>query len=110
MTWPPDVPSFPIKKPHTIEKLEKLPKEILNAMTFVEMEEKIRDAAVSLAHAYNNLKTSREVSYEECVLYVSGALTETGGDINNELGERMIGESQSAASHACREFFPDELS
>lgn len=106
MSWPPDVPDFPIKKPYEIEKLERLPRNILNAMTKVEIEEKIRDAADSLAKTYFHTKQETG-SMDECALIVSGALEQTGSSINGKLGTLMIGTSKEASQRACKRYYPE---
>lgn len=109
MTRPDDVPDFPFPKPKEIEKIEQLPPEIIHAMTRVEMEEKIREAATSLAQAYFNCSPSEKANYEECLLLVSAALTETGGAVPGQLGSLLVGTSQKAASEAARELFPNSI-
>lgn len=102
MSWPPDVPDLPMEKPKELEILEELDDHVLNAMTDVEVEERIRDAAVALATAFHN-----EIGgdYETCVIVVSGALKETGGAIGGPFGEAMIGLSHTETEYACRLVF-----
>ncbi len=106
MPWHPDVPDFPLDKPPEIEKLEKLPLSSLNAMTIVEAEERIRDAAEGLAKSYTKRSGSKG-TYDECVLVVTGALQETGSAINGKMGSLMVGISEHSAKDACRKFYPE---
>ncbi len=106
MTFPEDIPDFPFPKPHELEKLEQLPPEVIHAMTPVEVDEKVREAAASLAKSY--MLHAPEPNYEECFLLVSGALTETGGAIPGQLGALLVGTSRQAAEEACGSYFPDE--
>jgi hypothetical protein len=109
MPWHPDIPDFPIDKPHALEKLEKLSPDVINAMTKLEISEHIRDAAQSLAKTYHDKCTQREDwGYDECVLLVSGALSQTGGSITGKMGPVMVGKSTEAAHKACRQYFPEE--
>lgn len=106
MACPDDIPDFPFPKPRELEKLERLPPEVIHAMTRVEMEEKIRDAAVSLAKVY--MLNTPSADFDECLLLVSGALSETGGSIPGQLGALMVGTSLQTAEDACRDYFPDD--
>lgn len=109
MSWHPDIPDFPAEKPHQLEKLERLPSDIINAMTHLEVEEHIRDAALSLANVYHKkCKKRRDFGYDECVLLVSEALSQTGASIEGKLGPLMVGESNGVAHMACRQYFPEE--
>lgn len=108
MPWRPDIPDFPGKKPHMLEKLEKLPPEIIHAMTGLEVNEHVRDAANSLASSYHsNCVKNKDYGYNECVLFVSGALSQIGSAVEGQLGIAMVGTSQNSASEACRQCFPD---
>lgn len=109
MNWRPDIPDFPGEKPYLLEKLENLPPEMINAMTGLEVSEHVRDAANSLARGYHHdCKKNRDYGYQECVLLVSGALSQTGSSLSGQLGASMVGKSQTAASEACRVYFPEE--
>jgi hypothetical protein len=108
MPWPPDVPDFLFKKPLELEKLEKLPPEIIHAMTRVEIDEKIRDAADSLSKSYSSCPSSELKNYDKCVAVVSGALSETGSSLPGQLGSLMVGTGYDAAQRSCRQFFPEE--
>lgn len=106
MNWPPDVPDFPMKIPHEIEKLENLPKNLLNAMTDVEAKEHIRDGANGLAGAYYNSRKEKG-SLSECKLFVSSALRQTGSAIGGKLGNLMVGTSDEASECACERLYPE---
>lgn len=109
MGWHPDIPDFPAVKPVLLERLEKLPPDTLNAMTGLEIEEHVRDAAEALANSYHDsCKKNRDYGFDECVIYVSGALSQTGSSLNGHLGMVMVGESQKAASDACKQYFPQQ--
>jgi hypothetical protein len=71
----------------------------------MEVDERVSDAADSLAHAYFEEK-GPNVNFDECVSVVSGALSETGSSINNKLGKSMISRSLEKAEQACRRYFP----
>jgi hypothetical protein len=102
MSWPPDMPDLPIKKPKELEMIEQLDNHILAAMDDVEIEERIRDAARAIAKEYH-----KELGgdYDSCKIIVSSALTETGGSIGGHFGESMISLSASEAENACRIVF-----
>ena len=106
MTWPPDVPDYPIKKPREIENIERMPPEILNSMRKVEIDEKIGDAADSLAKSYFD-SYKEKGSLSECSLIVSGAQKQTGSSIGGNLGMSMVAESKEKAEEACKEYYPD---
>jgi|688.fasta_scaffold84469_5 hypothetical protein len=105
MPWPQDVPDFPLKKPDTLEKLEQLSPQILNAMTQVEAEEKIRDAADSLAKSYYKAYKDKG-NLSECSLIVSGALEQTGGSLPAKFGALMIGKSKEEGERSCKNYYP----
>ncbi len=109
MTWHPDVPDLPMNKPHELERLEQLPHSILNAMTRTEIDEKIRDAADSLAQEYHRVN-GEQGSLSECVLIVGGALSQTGNSISGHLGQIMVGTSTEAATHACADYYHEHPS
>lgn len=107
MNWHPDVPDISVKKPRELAKIEELPISLLNAMTPLELDEKIRDAADGLAKNY--VKAAKEkATLDECIYFVSGALTQTGGAIDGRAGAAMVGRSDRAAETACKQLFPDE--
>lgn len=108
MTRPDDVPDFPFPKPKELEKLELLPPDVIHAMTRVAIEEKIHEAAVSLAKIYMRSTPPSKASFDECVMWVSMALSETGGSIPGQLGAHMVGTSRQVAEDVSRDFFPDE--
>lgn len=109
MPWRPDIPEFPGKKSHLIERLENLPHDTINAMTGLEVNEHVRDVANSLADGYHtDCKKNHDYGYGECVLFVSGALSQLGSSVNGQLGLAMIGKRQESASEACRQYFPDK--
>lgn len=106
MNWHPDVPDISAKKPRELEKIEKLPISVLNAMTPLELEEKIRDAADGLAKSYMQAAKER-ATVDECIIFVAGALTQTGGAIDGKAGAAMVGKSDHAAETACKQLFKD---
>jgi hypothetical protein len=107
MPWHPDVPDFIIEKPHALEKIERLSQDVINAMTHLEMEEHIEDAASGLAKAYHD-KCKQRLDYgvDECILLVAGALSQTGGSMGGVMGSLMVGKSMDEAKRACHQFFP----
>lgn len=111
MPWHPDIPDLPdlaLEKPHALERLEKLPPESLNAMTQVETEERIRDAANGIVTAYSKNRGSK-ANYEECVYLVSAALAQTGEALPGNVGKTLVGRSEIAAEEACKLIFPNEF-
>lgn len=109
MNGPSDVPNIPLKKPRALEKLEKQSSEILNAMTPVELDEKIEDVARALAENYAE-QMGKDATYDGCLMVVSEALTQTGASIENrKTGDRMIGTCDAKAKEACKILFPDEF-
>ena len=106
MNWHPDVPDINVKKPRELEKIEELPISVLNAMTPLELDEKIRDAADGLAKNYVKA-ASGKATVDECILFVSGALTQTGAALNGKAGAAMVGKSDKAAENACKQLFKD---
>jgi hypothetical protein len=109
MPWRPDVPDFPGEKPHILEKLERLAPEMINAMTGLEINEHVRDAADSLADGYHShCKKNKDYGYGECVLFVSGALSQLGSSVSGQLGLALVGKKHKSASEACRQYFPDK--
>ncbi len=81
----------------------------MNAMTGLEIDEHIENAAHALAKSYHHsCKKRTDYGYEDCVMMVSGALSQLGASLDNKLGSTMVGESLEAAKRASREFFPDE--
>lgn len=106
MNWPPDVPDFPMKKPHVIEKIEKLPSTLLNAMTDVEIAERIRDGANGLAEAYFESRQD-DGSLSECKIVVSSALIQTGSSVGGKLGTNMVATSDGASELACKRYYPE---
>jgi hypothetical protein len=109
MPWHPDIPDFLTEKPQSLEKLEKLPSDIIHAMTGLEIDEHIRDAANGLAaNYYTHCKKNKDYGYQECVLFVSSALSQTGSSLDSKLGLLMTGKSLESAKRACRQSFQDE--
>lgn len=108
MPRPDDIPDFPFPKPKELEKLELLPPEVIHAMTRVAIEEKIHDAALSLAKIYMRNTPPSKASFDECAMWVSMALLETGGSIPGQLGTYMVGTSRQVAEDVSRDYFPDE--
>jgi hypothetical protein len=108
MAIPEDIPDFPFPKPLELENLEQLPADLIHAMTPVEVGEKIRDAAASIARSYMQHTPSSQANYEECFILVSSSLTEIGHSIPGQLGNMLVGTSRQAAEEASGQFFPDE--
>lgn len=108
MNYPDDVPDFPFPKPKELESLEKFPLDVINGMKRVEIIERIRNAAISLATAYMRHTPPEKANYEECFSIVSSALKEMGSSIPGQLGSLMVGTGEKAAEDACRDFFPDD--
>lgn len=107
MEKPQDIPDMSLSKPKFIEKLEQLPSDIIHAMTQVEVEEKIRDAAESVAAKYYKKYGDDGGNYPECVRTVSGILSELGQDLPGQLGLTMIGKSKGASEQACAEYYSE---
>jgi hypothetical protein len=108
MSWHPDIPDFLNEKPREIEILEEFTPEMMNAMTGLEVNEHIENAAHALAKSYYNFCQNRtDYGYDECVMIVSGALSELGASLDCKLGTTMVAESISAAKKASREYFPE---
>ena len=108
MPWHPDVPDFINEKPHALEKIERLSPDVMNAMTHLEMEEHIEDAAASLAKSYHDkCKQRMDYGVDECIMLVSGALSQTGGSIGGAMGSLMVGKSLDEAKQACHRYFPE---
>lgn len=108
MVRPDDIPDFPFPKPKELENLELLPPEVIHAMTRVAMEEKIHDAAVRLAKVYMLNTPATKASFDECAMWVSMALTDTGSAIPGQLGALMVGTSRHVAEDVSRDYFPDD--
>ena len=106
MKWTPDMPGFDISKPPALNLLNSYGNDVLNAMDFVEREQRINDAARELAKTY---KKEKNGDYAGCVNLVSAMLSVTGSGIGGSVGNEMVGKSDSAARSACRVVFRDDL-
>jgi hypothetical protein len=102
-----DVPNLPFKKPMPLERIEKLSFAQREAMDPYEIEERVQEAANSLAIAYREHK-AEERDYDSCVVIIFSALTQTGQSLGGKMGATMVGMSDRAARRACHEAFPDE--
>jgi hypothetical protein len=105
MSWELDTPQFPLKKSATLEKLEQLHPEQLNAMDRVEIDEHIEDIAYGFAKAYHKKKPH---DFDTCLTIVSAALKETGGALGGKFGAIMVGTSQEVAEKVCKVVFDEE--
>lgn len=106
MGWDLDVPNLFFKKPKKLAELEKLSASQREAMDFVEIEERVRNVANSLAEAYQKQNASGD--FDGCVSIVETALSETGGFLGGKMGARMVALSQKSAQNACRIYFPEQ--
>lgn len=105
MTWHPDVPSIPIKKPKEVESLELMDRVSLDSMPPLEVQEKVDEIAHSVARDYNS--QVKNGNFDACLEIVSVALRVTGSAIGGQVGKAMIAESDTAAIKASREIFPE---
>jgi hypothetical protein len=105
MTWHPDVPNLPIKKPREIEELEQMDQAFLESLPGIEVQEKVEEIAHAVARDYK--KQQKNGSASECEEIVSIALNVTGAAIGGQVGLAMIAASNSAASAASQEAFPN---
>lgn len=103
-----DVPDLPFEKPKKLEDLEETPPQILHAMTSVELEEKVRDAAESLASAYYK-HSLQEGSLDDCTSLVSGVLQQLGSSIDGDAGPVIVGISHHEAHQACKLYYPENF-
>lgn len=106
MSWDLDVPNLFFKKPKKLADLEQLSSSEREAMDFVEIEERVRDVANSLAEAYQKQNTNAD--FDGCVSIVSTAISETGGSLGGKMGARMVALGNQSAQKACRIYFPQE--
>jgi hypothetical protein len=104
MSWPPDIPDLPLKKPAEVAKLELLDSTALNAMRDEEIEEHIEVAASGFARSY---KEEFNGNYEDCVSMVSSALQLTGSAIGGRFGTAMVARSRHVAEMISQELFPE---
>jgi hypothetical protein len=105
MSWPPDVPNIPIKKPKEIEVLELTDSAFLDSMPPLEVQEKIEEIAHATARDYK--EQVKNGSFEECLEIVTIALEVTGSAIGGQVGRAMVAACNSAALNASRNMFPD---
>jgi hypothetical protein len=105
MSWHPDVPNIPIKKPKEIETLELMDRVSLDSMPPMEVQEKVDEIAHSVARDYK--KQVKNGTFEGCLEIVSVALRVTGSAIGGNVGNAMIAECDTAALNACRIAFPE---
>lgn len=105
MPWHPDVPDIPIEKPPEISELELIGREALDSMPPREMDEKLEEAAFSVAKAFKKQKGS---DYSGCVSIVSVALNMTGSSIGGQFGSLMLAQSENQAKHACKIVFEED--
>lgn len=106
MTWHPDVPDIPIKKPKEIEELELADRAVLDSMPGVEVKETVEQIAHAVARDYKKQKVNG--NYDECLEIVSVALKVTGSAIGGKVGRAMIAACDTAAEEAAQQFFPVE--
>lgn len=106
MQWSEDDLQLPIDKPVQLLSLEKLSDSQLDAMTDVEIDERMDEAAYATAHKYCNKVP--QGSYEECVAVVSVMLNTSGAAMGGKVGGQMVAHSESLACQACRRMFPPE--
>lgn len=99
-----NTPSNALTKPPQLIHLEQLSAEQLNAMTPVEVEERIEEAAYALADNYQH---EMQGGYKECVETVSTILFSTGAAINTQVGHLMVAKCEAYAAGACRIYFPE---
>ena len=104
MSWHPDIPDIPIKKPKEVENLELMDKVSLDSMPSVEVGEKVDEIAHAVARDYKS--QIKNGSFDECVEIVSIALETTGSAIGGHVGNAMIAASNSAALKASQDTFP----
>ena len=106
MTWQPDTPNLPIRKPKEIEHLEMADRISLNSMPPAEVQEKVEEIAHAVARDFK--KQVKNSSFERCVQIVSIALKVTGSAIGGHVGNAMIAACDTAAINASRDAFPEE--
>lgn len=99
-----DIPNLYFEKPKKVTELLELSLEQREAMDLVEIEERVRDTADSLAEGYKN--NNKNGDYEGCVEVVSTALKEIGGSLGGKMGARTVGIGDNCAHNACRLHFP----
>ena len=106
MSWHPDVPELPIKKPIEIEKIEGMDPIVLNAMRDVQIHETVEEIAHAVARDYHEQLGG---NYEDCVNIVSVALSVTGSSLGGNLGLAMVASKDTASKNACQMIFPEPL-
>lgn len=108
MTWHPDVPNIPIKKPKEIEALEQMDRVSLDSMPSVEVKEKVEQIAHAVARDYK--KQKKNGNFDECLEVVSIALKVTGSAIGGHVGTAMIAACDSASLVAAQDAYPEDTS
>ena len=106
MSWHPDVPDLPIKKPREIEHLELMDRASLDSMPPMEVDEKVDEIAHAVARDYKS--QIENGSFDECAEIVSIALKTTGSAIGGHVGNAMIAARNSAALKASLDAFPPD--
>lgn len=106
MQWSEDDLQLPIDKPAQLLSLEKLSDSQLDAMTDVEIDERLDEAAYASAHNY--CKKVPQGTYEECAAVVSVMLNTSGAAVGGRVGGKMVAHSEPLACQACRHMFPQE--
>lgn len=104
MSWPPDTPDLPIRKPKEIEKLESMDTVSLNSMPGMEIDETVDDVAYAVARDY---RKSGGKDIDECINIVSIALSMTGSSLGGKLGTAMVAASNSASIKASHLVFDE---
>ena len=105
MTWHPDVPNIPIKKPKEIEVMDRTS---LDSLPPLAVKEKVDEIAHAVARDYK--KQKKHPSFDECLEIISIALKVTGSAIGGRVGTAMIAACDSAALTAAKTAFPDDTS
>lgn len=106
MSWHPDVPDLPIRKPREIELLEMMDRASLDSLPPLEVDEKVNEIAHAVARDYKSQIDNG--SFDECVEVVSVALKVTGSAIGGHVGNAMIAAHNSAALRVSQDAFPPE--
>lgn len=105
MRWSEDDLDIPIEKPKVLVELEHLTPDQLDAMTSVEVSDRITEVADAIAKEYKRLGPG---SYQECVDVVSSLLLKSGSGMATQVGHLMVAENEPMSCEACRKVFPPE--
>jgi len=105
MSWHPDVPNIPIKKPKELEKLEMMDRVWLDSLPPVEVQEKVDEIAHAIARDYK--KQVKNADFETCQEIISVALRVTGSAIGGRVGQSMVASCDTAALKASQNAFPE---